>query len=85
MDENELIESEPVVVPAYKFIDTMESYSQSMFVRVETNSGGSKCVFCNKKTSFDNRHVCPECWKLYKDEVLFGLKQNISDVEIKIV
>lgn len=85
MNENETKDQEDVILPAYKVIDTIETYMQSMYVRVETNGNGAVCAFCGKKTSFDNRHVCPVCWKLYKDELMFFLKGTLSDVEFKIV
>lgn len=85
MNEPQAMDLEPVSVPAYQLIDTIESYMQSKYARVETKKNGSKCVFCNKPTVFDNRHVCPSCFELYRDDILCALKQGTADVEIKII
>lgn len=85
MNENEAVGSESTTVPAYMLIDTLESYMQSKYARVETHGTGSRCVFCNKPTAFDNRHVCPSCFELYRDDILCALKQGTADVEIKII
>lgn len=85
MNENENVESTSTIVPAYQLIDTLESYMQSKYARVETHGIGSRCVFCNKPTAFDNRHVCPSCFEIYRDDILCALKQGTVDVEIKII
>lgn len=85
MNENEAVGSESTTVPAYMLIDTLESYMQSKYARVETKKNGSKCVFCNKPTAFDNRHVCPSCFEIYRDDIFGALKAGTVDVEIKIV
>lgn len=85
MNENEAVESESTTVPAYMLIDTLESYMQSKYARVETHGIGSRCVFCNKPTAFDNRHVCPSCFEIYRDDIVNALRQGTIDVEIKIV
>ena len=85
MNENEAVESESTTVPAYMLIDTLESYMQSKYARVETHRIGSRCVFCNKPTAFYNRHVCPSCFEIYRDDIFGALKAGTVDVEIKIV
>lgn len=85
MADMEAMNEEPTIVHACLLIDTIESYMQSKYARVETKKNGSKCVFCNKTTAFDNRHVCPSCFELYRDDILCALKQGTADVEIKII
>lgn len=71
-------------VPAGMMLDTMVSYQLPMFTSNPNANGGSECVFCGTKTSYDNRHVCVECWKKYKDEIALGIREAISDVDIHI-
>lgn len=84
MSDNKVLDEEPTIVPACLLIDTIESYMQSKYARVETKKNGSKCVFCNKPTAFDNRHVCPSCFEIYRDDIFGALKAGTVDVEIKI-
>lgn len=76
---------EPKPITAKDIVETAESYQLPMFTHNPTVNGGSQCVFCGEKTSYDNRHVCIACWKKYKDELFDGIKQAVSDVDINIV
>lgn len=71
-------------VGADVLIDTLCSYQQAIFTNNPTENGGSECLLCGKKTSYDNRHVCSDCWKIYKDEIVTGLKDALSDTDIRI-
>ncbi len=72
------------LVDAGLMMDTMASYQMAIFTNNPTENGGSECVFCGEKTSYDNRHVCVECWKKYKEDIIEGIKGAISDVQISI-
>lgn len=76
---------EPKPITAKDIVETAESYQLPMFTHNSSENGGSQCVFCGEKTSYDNRHVCIACWKKYKDELFEGIKQAVADVDINIV
>lgn len=71
-------------ITAQQIVETAESYQIPQFTHNLAVNGGSECVFCGVKTAFDNRHVCIECWKKYKDDLFEGIKQIVSDVDISI-
>lgn len=64
-------------------IDTMQSYQTGNFSVVDSSAKGV-CAICGNTTAFKNRHVCVDCWKQYKDEIIDGLKTAVKDVELKI-
>ena len=74
----------PHNVPAAMMLDTMVSYQQGQFTNNPSENGGSECVFCSAKTSYDNRHVCADCWKKYKNEIADGIREAVSDVDVHI-
>lgn len=74
----------PHNVPAAMMLDTMVSYQQGQFTNNPSENGGSECVFCGTHTSYDNRHVCADCWKKYKNEIADGIREAVSDVEVHI-
>lgn len=80
----ETVNTEPNKIPAKEIVETAESYQLPQFTHNHATNGGSECVFCGKKTAFDNRHVCVDCWQKYKDELFEGIKQAVSDVDISI-
>lgn len=73
-----------VYISAEKMMDTLYSYQQGQFTNNPTENGGSECVFCGEKTSYDNRHVCAECWKKYGKDIVDGIKNSVQDVDIHI-
>lgn len=75
--------SKNVVLSAEDAIDTMQSYQTGNFSFVDSSAKGV-CAFCGKQTAFKNRHVCVDCWKQNKDEIIDGLKSAVKDVELKI-
>lgn len=86
--ESTLVEKENVVkkdatLSAEDAIDTMQSYQTGNFSFVDSSAKGV-CAFCGKQTAFKNRHVCVDCWKKYKDEIIDGLKTAVKDVELKL-
>ena len=86
--ESTLVEKKNVVkkdatLSAKDAIDTMQSYQTGNFSFVDSSSKGV-CAFCGKQTAFKNRHVCVDCWKKYKDEIIDGLKTAVKDVELKL-
>lgn len=75
--------SKNVVLSAENALDTIQSYQTGSFSVVDSSAKGV-CVFCGKSTAFKNRHVCVDCWKQNKDEIIDGLKAAVKDVELKI-
>ncbi len=74
----------PTKIDAKDIIDTAISY-QIPSVGINSNkNGGSECKVCGAKTAYDNRHICIDCWKKYKDEIISGIKDALEEVEIEI-
>lgn len=70
-------------ISASDTIDTLQSYQTGNFSVLDSSEKGI-CVFCGNQTSFKNRHVCIDCWKENKNEIIDGLKTAVKDVELKI-
>lgn len=91
-DSIEVEKEEPVVysvdkpfkISGEKAIETAYSYQLPMFSENKSENGGSQCVACGKKTSYDNRHVCVDCWKKYSNEIFDTMKNQLSKTEISI-
>lgn len=86
--ESTLVEKENVVkkdatLSAENAIDTMQSYQTGNFSFVDSSAKGV-CLICGKQTAAKNRHICVDCWKENKDEIIDGLKSAVKDVELKI-
>lgn len=75
---------EPKSVPASLMIDTAYSYQQPAFTKNPDENGGAECLFCGVKTAYDNRHVCVECWKQYKNDIFESLKTALADFDMSI-
>lgn len=75
---------EAKLIKATDMLDTAMSYQQAIFVSNPSNNGGSECVFCGTHTSYDNRHVCRDCWETYSKEIFDSFKSLLSDVKIEI-
>lgn len=71
-------------VPASLMIDTAYSYQQAQFTMNPSENGGAECLFCGNKTAYDNRHVCADCWKLYKNDIFESLKTALADFDVSI-
>lgn len=78
------VSQEPKNVPASLMIDTAYSYQQPAFTKNPDENGGSECLFCGTKTAYDNRHVCVECWKQYKNDIFESLKTALADFDVSI-
>lgn len=72
-----------VVISGQDAIDTMQSYQSGNFSFLDSSSKGA-CLICGKQTAAKNRHICVDCWKENKDEIIDGLKTAVKDVELKI-
>ena len=70
-------------VSAKDMLDTLQSYQLAMF-SVNDSNGTSKCVFCGVPIAYGNRHVCVDCWKVKKNEIIEGLKAAVDETEFKI-
>jgi hypothetical protein len=74
--------AQPVEFSAEKVVETAESYQLPMFTA--NPAGECECFFCGKKTSYANRWVCVDCWKLYNKELMEGIKNAVSDVTVTV-
>lgn len=75
--------STTVSLSASEIIDTMQSYQTGNFSVLDSSSKGV-CAICGNQTAAKNRHICVECWKQNKDNIIDGLKTAVKDVELKI-
>ena len=72
-----------VVISGQDVIDTLQSYQTGNFSFLDSSEKGV-CLICGKQTAAKNRHICVDCWKENKDEIIDGLKTAVKDVELKI-
>ena len=70
-------------VNANEVIDTLFSYLTDGF-EIKESGKGNKCLFCDYVTSYSNRHICPDCWKAKKRDILEALKEKNRNTKIKV-
>lgn len=83
VEDHLLTEIKSSTISAQDVIDTMQTYQTGNFSVLDSSAKGV-CVFCGKQTAAKNRHVCVDCWKQTKNEIIDGLKTAVKDVELKI-
>lgn len=71
------------IVSGEEAVETIQSYQASMFANTDSSAKGV-CKICGISTAYKNRHICVECWKKHKNEIIQGIKTAVNDVEFKI-
>lgn len=71
-------------LPMKDMVETLDSYQLPMFTENKSEKGGSECLICGKKTSYDNRHICVNCWSKYNKKIIEKIKEEVIVSEIEI-
>lgn len=77
------LKSQTVTISYSNLLDTAFSFLKPEFI-VQEYGEGRKCAFCGKRTSLNNRYVCPECWGQYESDILVAMKEATADLVVDI-
>lgn len=73
----------PKDINADDFIKAAFSYMTNG-LEITGGLGEQYCKICGKKTSYNNRFICPDCWKKYKDTIFNQLNDFVSEKKVMI-
>lgn len=65
-------------------ISLLQGYIHPNYSFIVANEGSGTCLICDKITNMSERKLCPDCFKLKREEIYIKTLNSDGEIEIEV-